>query len=187
MVDGDNMRILAEEILRLLETYPYKNFHRLISLLLTLPPAGPIPVHPVHQQDQFGRPEGLSGDSIFVQPPERFKAIECHSGPEGPTRSPYHSSDVVVPITNSIPTSIGSHRIENIRSGGSVQYNPDVSSFEDVPRTSFAGGEAPSWIFDTGSTGSFALPNQGSCSLFDFDMRLIMDDAVFNSESHHGL
>ena len=185
LVDHGNIHALATATAKILETYPYENFYRLINLLLALPQGAPALAY---QQDQFAGPDGSGDGGIFIQPPRRYKPIDYSRDSDGQIsnggnpNSQYSDSEVFASINNSIPTPMSGQSMTNSLSRAGIQYELQPNSFDSASRN-FTAMEAPSWIFDTGSAGSLGLPNQGNASLFDFDMRLILDNDIFNSET----
>lgn len=164
---------MAEEVAKILQTHPHKNFYRLIQLLVTFPrdisnfQEGTIP----------GSLNGL-GDSVIVQPFDRFKAFSFNKSLGGQNEPMQSQSLTSFPNT---------YAPENV---------PTISSNQDGREDDVAGTRGPfdiqqqqykdslgnwsnletSWIFDNSSIGSFGLPNQGNASVFDFDLPLIMEN-----------
>jgi hypothetical protein len=184
LVDQSRLYSLAEEVAKILQTHPHKNFYRLIQLVLSLP-------RDMSNFQEGTIPGALNnlGDGIVVQPFDRFKAVSFNK-PLGGQSGPMQSQGL---------TSFQSpnmYAAENILSTSAHQEGRG----DDVARTGEPFGTQqqqykvgqrnwsnlePSWIFDNSSIGSFGLPNQGNASVFDFDLPLIMENDPYLQQEIH--
>ena len=125
-------------------------------------------------------PEALNnlGDSVVVQPFDRFKAFSFNKplgGQSGQKQSQgltsFQSPNMYVP-ENVLNTSSDQEGRGDDVAGTGEQFDTQQQQYKVGPRN--WSNLEPSWIFDNSSIGSFGLPNQGNASVFDFDLPLIM-------------
>ena len=120
------------------------------------------------------------GESVVVQPFDRFKAISFNKSLGGQSgqmqsqdftsfQSPNLYMSENVPSTSSDQEGRG----DNVARTGE---RSDIQQQQTRVEPRNWSNLEPSWIFDNSSIGSFGLPNQGNASVFDFDLPLIMEN-----------
>ena len=173
LVDQSRLYSLAEEVAKVLQAHPHKNFYRLIQLLLALPRDMSN-----FQEGTIPEPFNNLGDGIVVQPFDRFKAVSFNRPLAGVPMQSQGLTSTQSPNMYATENILNTSANQEGRGDDVVRtgepFGPQQQQYK-VSQRDWSNLE-PSWIFDNSSIGSFGLPNQGNASVFDFDLPLIMEN-----------